>query len=556
MLHEEDGRAALQQQLLDLAPGENVDVVQRLVPEVELGRLAEAPGQEDLLPLPHAEALHGLLELAPGEVQLPQEGQEQGPVQTVSLRVVRQGSGKAPRVLLQIGDHQAAGQPHGPRGRGGLPGQQAQEAGLSGPVGARQVQPVPPADREAHRGEDRPLAVVHGHVPELRQHLAAAGQAGQAEAVGLLDVLQQAALLLHGRLLPPGDGLGPLIGLAGLLPQVGLCQPGANLLPLGPVGPAGLLPGGLLQPGDLLLQSGVLRQLRFVLPPPVFQPGGAAALPDLDGGPVDGQDVVHAAVQKGLVVGDQDEALLAVQIAAQQLPPPAVQVVGGLVDEQEAVLPQKEGGQEELGPLPVGEGGVGPPEDPLIQLQLGQLPQQPPAGQPRTAAGGDLLSALAPVLHREGEVVEGHRGADGAPVFVLAHQQPQEGGLPPAVPAHEAQPPVGVQLKARVLKQQLRAAVISKSQVLNGDQCHGRFLQSMKMAAGFPRGHTSCISGGRHAELPCSRRTKTGRPQPPRAVSSKQETQRILSLRSFVYFTIDSPRFQAPRNIFYLFSSP
>ena len=161
-------------------------------------------------------------------------------------------------------------------------------------------------------------------------------------------------------------------------------------------------------------------------------------------------------------------------------------MVGGLVDEEEALLPQEEDGQEHLGPLPVGEAPIGAVQDRPVQLQSRQLPLQLPG----LAAGGKALRHLRHgplrLLHRVGEVGEVHGGANLPLVGVLPQQEPEEGGLSPAVPAHEAQAPVGVDLEADVLKDILIAAVVGKGQVLYVDEGHGRSpFSHEKTAAGM-----------------------------------------------------------------------
>ena len=78
MLHKDHGGPVGQQQLLQLHPGVDVHVVQRLVPDVKVSRLTEALGQEDLLFLSGAVRLQRLIKLAPGKAQLPQDGLEKG----------------------------------------------------------------------------------------------------------------------------------------------------------------------------------------------------------------------------------------------------------------------------------------------------------------------------------------------------------------------------------------------------------------------------------------------------------------------------------------------
>ena len=55
MLDEQKRRLAAEDEVFDLHAGKGVDVVERLVPEVEVGALAQAQGQQRLFLLPVAE---------------------------------------------------------------------------------------------------------------------------------------------------------------------------------------------------------------------------------------------------------------------------------------------------------------------------------------------------------------------------------------------------------------------------------------------------------------------------------------------------------------------
>ena len=193
--------------------------------------------------------------------------------------------------------------------------------------------------------------------------------------------------------------------------------------------------------------------------------------------------MVDAPVQKGPVVGDQEKAPLPGQVVPHQGPSGGVQVVGGLVNEEEAVVPEEEEGQEEPGPLPVGEGGKGPVQHPLLQAQQPQLLHQPPLLQLRAQGLRHRPSLRLRVGHLKGKVVKGLRGGDGAGIPPLPQEQPQQGGLAPAVAADEPQPPVGVQLEGEVLKDRLKAALIGEAQVGDLDQSHEKRLQYAKMGA-------------------------------------------------------------------------
>ena len=193
-------------------------------------------------------------------------------------------------------------------------------------------------------------------------------------------------------------------------------------------------------------------------------------------GAVDGQDVVHTLVQERPVMGHQQKSPLPGQIAPQLPPPLQVQVVGGLVDQQKGILLQKHGRQQHLRPLPVGEDGEGLFQGLLRQVQQPQLPLDLPVLRLRRDLPHHLQPCPGQVRHLVGEVLERHGGGDGAAVGVLPLQQPQEGGLPPAVPPGESQLPAGVDLKAHMVKDQLRTALISKCQVRDVDHRHIAFL--------------------------------------------------------------------------------
>ena len=92
-----------------------------------------------------------------------------------------------------------------------------------------------------------------------------------------------ADFFLDGGVLPPFEILAPLLHAARLLADVGAAAHGvglaryfrrvrADLRVLDLVGPRARLPRSLLQTADLLFQLRVLRQLKRVLPLPVFIP--------------------------------------------------------------------------------------------------------------------------------------------------------------------------------------------------------------------------------------------------------------------------------------------
>ena len=71
MLHKQHGGLEFLNQHLNLGAGDQIHIVEGLIPDIQVSRLAEAPGQEDFLLLPLAEGLQGLLQLGTGEIQFP-----------------------------------------------------------------------------------------------------------------------------------------------------------------------------------------------------------------------------------------------------------------------------------------------------------------------------------------------------------------------------------------------------------------------------------------------------------------------------------------------------
>ena len=77
VLDKEHGGGRGADQLLDLHPGVDVDEVERLVPDIEVGFFAEAFGQQDLLFLAAGKAAHVLFKLNAGKIHLAQDGLEE-----------------------------------------------------------------------------------------------------------------------------------------------------------------------------------------------------------------------------------------------------------------------------------------------------------------------------------------------------------------------------------------------------------------------------------------------------------------------------------------------
>ena len=296
-------------------------------------------------------------------------------------------------------------------------------------------------------------------------------QRGQGQPVGPLDLPEQPGFLGCGRLGARRDGLGPLHHLGRLVPDESAVGAqavfllAAELGLLDGVGARRGLPGGRLQAVDLAAQALVLGPLVGLLPLPVLPPAGKVARLQLGAGAAEGQDVVHAPVEEGAVVRDQQEAPLPREIGGHLRAGSRVQVVGRLVDEQEGVRREEHGRQQRAGLLAARERGKRPVERRLRQADAPGLARDLPVG----GRGRGLLQHGAGwtlgVGDRAGEAAAGQGHRDAPAPGQLAGQQPGQRGLAAPVAADQPQPPVGVQRQRQVVKDVLRAAVIAKCEM-------------------------------------------------------------------------------------------
>ena len=111
MLHENDRGFVFQQQRLDLHPGDHIDIVHGLVPDVQMHGLADRSCQQHLFLLPGAETGHILFHLGFWHIQLCQHGKEQAFVDSRIPGEVRQLSPQAGCILIDIGNLQPISQP-------------------------------------------------------------------------------------------------------------------------------------------------------------------------------------------------------------------------------------------------------------------------------------------------------------------------------------------------------------------------------------------------------------------------------------------------------------
>lgn len=106
---EEHGRVIFPKQIFNLDPGQYIDVIQRFIPDIQMGFLAQTGSDEDLFLLAATVVFHGLFELASIKIQLSQDGLEQGLIQTQVFGVLIQAARKMGSILADQGDFYAAG---------------------------------------------------------------------------------------------------------------------------------------------------------------------------------------------------------------------------------------------------------------------------------------------------------------------------------------------------------------------------------------------------------------------------------------------------------------
>lgn len=200
-------------------------------------------------------------------------------------------------VLGYIGEDQAGCRGHGPGVLDGSAGQQFQKAALAAAVSPVQEDPLSLPDVEGYRRTDGLSVIEDGHLGKRGKGVRMVFQWIDLQGFRSLCVFQQAGFLKEGLLLPLFYGFGTLHHLCRFVPHIALVSR-ANLGGFHPVGPDGGAPGGLLQAADVLFQPLVRCQFKFLLAAEILHPGGKIPALDVDGRPVERQDVVHTSVQE------------------------------------------------------------------------------------------------------------------------------------------------------------------------------------------------------------------------------------------------------------------
>ena len=129
--------------------------------------------------------------------------------------------------------------------------------------------------------------------------------------------------------------------------------------------------------------------------------------------------MIHTAVEEGAVMRDQQEAALGFQVIRDQRAGLRVQMVGRLVDQQEAVVPRKQQREQQPHLLAAGERAERAVQHLVRQVQPVHLACELPVFVVRLHVLNDADRVLVRVGDGKGEVVEGHIRADRAPVLVF-----------------------------------------------------------------------------------------------------------------------------------------
>ena len=175
--------------------------------------------------------------------------------------------------------------------------------------------------------------------------------------------------------------------------------------------------------------------------------------------------MIDTDVQKGAVVRDEQEAALGFQVIRNQRAGFRVQMVGRLVNQQEAVFPREQQREQQLNLFPAGKRAERTVQDIVRQVQPVHLARKLPVFVVRLYIFDHADRVLGRVGDGKGEVVERHSRTDRALVLVFVLQQLEQRGLAAAVAADQSKPPVRVQPERDIFEDVVIAAVIGKGQV-------------------------------------------------------------------------------------------
>ena len=271
VLDEEHGGLVFLDQVFDLQAAGEVDVVERFVPDVEMGLFAEAFGEEDFLLLAFRKGGHVAREMVAGKAHFAQEGEEEGAVDLRSFCKIKHAATESVGALGHIGDDEPAGDAHAPAVVKGLVRQKPQQAGFAAAVGAIEKEPVAAVDGEGARRADGDICVAHLHLFKSDETVGAVGERNEFQGLFMFEIFQQLGFFFDGALAAGFDGFAALHHLGSHVADVAFVV-GADLCALNAVGPVGGALGGLLELTDLALQTGVLSFFVGFAPGEIFLP--------------------------------------------------------------------------------------------------------------------------------------------------------------------------------------------------------------------------------------------------------------------------------------------
>lgn len=149
MLHHQQGGRVPQNEFFHLPSAEHINIVQRLVPYVEMRRHAQAPGQQKLLFLSLAQFAQVLIKVFPAHIHIAQNRFEQCFIQPISLDKIPHAAAQSLRLLRHIGHDQPGRKAHLAFQRPARAAQGSEYAALARAVGPGQRHAVPSADVKA-----------------------------------------------------------------------------------------------------------------------------------------------------------------------------------------------------------------------------------------------------------------------------------------------------------------------------------------------------------------------------------------------------------------------
>ena len=388
IVRDDDGAAGeRQQRFLQRAQRVGVEVIGGLVEQQQVAAGAQQLGQVQAVALAAGQLAHLGLLVSALEVEAGDVGAAGD--RAIAERDLVQSAGDLlpnglvgiERVTRLVDIRQLDGLAELERARVGLllPGDHPQQGGLAGAVGADHADDPASRKLEVEVVDQQPVAVGLAQTVGLEHDIAQAGPGGDVD----LDLVELDVSVL---------GQQRLIRVQ---TRLGLAAPRRRVHP----DPLQLLLDRALAAGLLAL---LLAQAHLLL----LQPARVVALIGDPAAPVELEDPAGDVVQEVAIVGDGDDRP---RVIAQVLLQPGhglrVQVVGGLVEQQQVGLAQQQAAERDPPALATGEGGdvgVGGRAAQRVHRVLERGVQVPAVdGVDLLLYPGELVGGLLGVVHRQ-----------------------------------------------------------------------------------------------------------------------------------------------------------